>query len=135
MREDIPIRKKHIVLLVLSCVCLLISLSVAWDLLEYFLLPDAPFRDRERPSYPSDGGTGMGLFAVLLGEALRRFALFVLFAMLAELILYWCAGAVLSVMLVMNKHDKPKWLWGVSLGLAVAFGLIAAGLVVVWILA
>ncbi len=122
-------KKCHIVLLILSCVFLLIALAGARDLLEGFLLPDAPFADA--PSPHPDDGTGMGWFGVFLGEAVRGFALFVL---LVGFVPYLCAGAVLSVILASRRRDKPAWLWGVSLALAIAFGLIAAGLIAVWIL-
>ena len=121
-------RKSHIVLLILSCVCLAVALAGAKDLLENFLLPDAPLGDA--PSAPSDGGAGAGL-AVLLGGALRGFALF---ALLAGFVPFLCAGEVLSVILCSRRRDKPAWLWGISLGLAIVFGLIAAGLIAVWIL-
>ena len=68
---------------------------------------------------------------VVLGVVLEGFALFVL---LVAVIPCWCMGTVLTVLLAMSKHDKPKWLWAVSLGLAVAFGLIAAGTLAAWIL-
>ncbi len=128
MKRDgvsIAVKKRHIVLLILSCVCLLITLSGARDLVESFLLSDAP-------APPSDDGTGMGWFGVFLGEALRGFALFVL---LAALIPCWGLGIVITVLMTMNKQDKPKWLWVASLGLAVVFGVIATGVIAVWILA
>lgn len=126
-QELLPVRaqRKHIVLFVVACVFLLISLSGAWDLVEVFLLPDAP-------SPPADEGMEMGLSVALLGVVLEGFALFVL---LVAVIPCWCMGTVLTVLLAMNKHDKPKWLWAASLGLAVAFGLIAVGLIAAWILA
>ncbi len=120
--RSVKAQKKQIALLILSCLLLLISLSGAWDLVEVLLLSDAP-------TPPSDEGTWVG---ALLGEAVWGFALFVL---LAALIPCWCMGTVLAVLLVMNKSDKPTWLWVASLGLAVAFGLIAAGLIAAWILA
>ena len=84
----------------------------------------------ETPTYPSDVGAA-GLFAILLGESLRGFALVVL---LLGFVPYLCGGLVLSIVLVSRRRDKPAWLWGVSLGLAVLFGLIAVGLVAVRIL-
>ena len=102
---------------------MLISLSGAWDLVEVFLLPEAS-------SPPADEGTGMGLSVALLGVVLEGFALFVL---LAAVIPCWGLGAVIAVLLAMNKQDKPKWLWVASLGLAVAFGLIAVGTLAAWI--
>ena len=61
-QELLPVRaqRKHIVLFVVACVFLLISLSGAWDLVEIFLLPDAP-------SPPADEGMEMGLSVALLG--------------------------------------------------------------------
>jgi hypothetical protein len=123
-----PVRKKHILLLILSCVCLVVALSGAKDLLEYFLLPDAPLGGELSP--PSDGGMGAGL-AALLGDGLRWFALFVL---LMGSLPFLCAGGVISVILASRRRDKPVWLWGVSLGLAIAFGLIAVGLILAGIL-
>ena len=110
-------------MLILACVCLLIALKGAKDLLEVFLLA-------ETPTYPSDVGAG-GLFAILLSKWVRGAALAVL---LIGFVPYLCGGLVLSIVLASNRRDKPAWLWGVSLGLAVLFGLIAVGLVAVWIL-
>ena len=47
---------------------------------------------------------------------------------------YLCGGLVLSIVLASRRRDKPAWLWGVSLGSAILFGLIAVGLIAVWIL-
>ncbi len=117
------VRKSHVIMLILSCVFLFVALKGAKDLLEVFLLP-------ESPSYPSDVGPG-GLFAILLGEWLRGAALAIL---LIGFVPCLCGGLVLSVILCSRRRDKPAWLWGVSLGLAILFGLIAAGLIAGWIL-
>ncbi len=122
-KPSVKVKKSHIVLLIFACVCLLIALKGAKDLSEVFLLA-------ETPTYPSDVGAA-GLFAILLGESLRGFALTVL---LLGFVPYLCGGLVLSIVLVSRRRDKPAWLWGVSLGLAVLFGLIAVGLVLAWIL-
>lgn len=122
-KPSVKVKKSHIVLLILACVCLLIALKGAKDLSEVFLLA-------ETPSYPSDAGEG-GLFAILLGESLRGFALVVL---LLGFVPYLCGGMVLSVILCSRRRDKPAWLWGVSLGSAILLGLIAVGLIAVWIL-
>ena len=123
VKPSVKVKKSHIVMLILACVCLLIALKGAKDLLEVFLLA-------ETPTYPSDVGAG-GLFAILLGEWVRGAALAVL---LIGFVPYLCGGLVLSVVLASRRRDKPAWLWGVSLGLAVLLGLIAVGLVAVWIL-
>ncbi len=120
---SVKVKKSHIVMLILACVCLLIALKGARDLLEVFLLA-------ETPTYPSDVGAG-GLFAILLGEWLKGFSLVVL---LLGCLPYLCGGLVLSIVLASSRRDKPVWLWGVSLGSAILFGLIAVGLVAVWIL-
>ena len=117
------VRKSHVIMLILSCVFLFIALKGAGDLLEVFLLP-------ESPSYPSDAGSG-GLFAILLGEWLQGAALAVL---LFGFVPYLCGGLALSIVLASRRRDKPAWLWGLSLGLVVLFGLIAAGLIAAWIL-
>ena len=123
VKPSVKVKKSHIVMLILACVCLLIALKGAKDLLEAFLLA-------ETPTYPSDVGAG-GLFAVLLGEWLEGFALAVL---LLGFVPYLCGGMVLSVILCSRRRDKPAWLWGVSLGSAILLGLIAVGLIAVWIL-
>ena len=123
VKPSVKVKKSHIVMLILACVCLLIALKGAKDLLEVFLLA-------ETPTYPSDVGAG-GLFAVLLGKWVRGAALAVL---LLGFVPYLCGGMVLSVILCSRRRDRPAWLWGVSLGLAFLFGLIAVGLVAVWIL-
>jgi hypothetical protein len=122
-KPSVKVKKSHIVLLILACVCLLIALKGARDLVEVFLMA-------ETPTYPSDAGPG-GLFAILLGESLRGAALAVL---LFGFVPYLCGGLALSIVLASRKRDKPAWLWGVSLGLAILFGLIAAGLIAAWIL-
>ena len=122
-KPSVKVKKSHIVLLILACVCLLIALKGAKDLLEVFLLA-------ETPTYPSDVGAA-GLFAILLGESLRGFALTIL---LLGFVPYLCGGLVLSIVLASRRRDKPAWLWGVSLGSAILFGLIAMGLIAVWIL-
>ena len=123
VKPSVKVKKSHIVMLILACVCLLIALKGAKDLPEVFLLA-------ETPTNPSDAGPG-GLFAVLLGEWLEGFALAVL---LLGFVPYLCGGMVLSVILCSRRRDKPAWLWGVSLGLAILLGLIAVGLIAVWIL-
>ena len=123
VKPSVKVKKSHIVMLILACVCLLIALKGAKDLLEVFLLA-------ETPTYPSDVGAG-GLFAVLLGKWVRGAALAVL---LLGFVPYLCGGMVLSVILCSRRRDRPAWLWGVSLGLAILLGLIAVGLVAVWIL-
>lgn len=120
---SVNVKKSHIIMLILTCVCLLIALKGAKDLLEVFLVA-------ETPTYPSDMGAG-GLFAILLGKWVRGAALAVL---LLGFLPYLCGGLVLSIVLASRRRDKPAWLWGVSLGLAIVFGLIAVGLVTVWIL-
>ena len=122
VKPSVKVKKSHIVMLILACVCLLIALKGAKDLLAFLLA--------ETPTYPSDVGPG-GLFAVLLGEWLEGFALAVL---LLGFVPYLCGGLVLSIVLASRRRDKPAWLWGVSLGLAILLGLIAVGLVAVWIL-
>ena len=123
VKPSVKVKKGHIVMLVLACVCLLIALKGAKDLLEVFLLA-------ETPTYPSDVGAG-GLFAILLGEWLQGAALAVL---LFGFVPYLCGGLALSIVLASRRRDKPAWLWGLSLGLVVLFGLIAAGLIAGWIL-
>ena len=123
VKPSVKVKKSHIVMLILACVCLLIALKGAKDLLEVFLLA-------ETPTYPSDAGPG-GLFAILLGEWLQGAALAVL---LFGFVPYLCGGLALSIVLASRRRDKPAWLWGASLGLAVLFGLIAAGLIAAWIL-
>jgi hypothetical protein len=115
---------RHIVLFVIACVLLVTALSAGWDLLDNFLLTDIP-------AEPPDDGTGMGLAPALLGEVLKGFALFVL---LAALIPVWCGGLVISVLLVMNRTDKPRWLWAASLVLTALYAVLLVGLLAVWLL-
>ncbi|MBO5511835.1 MAG: hypothetical protein J6B24_08895 [Clostridia bacterium] len=122
VKPSVKVKKSHIVMLILACVCLLIALKGAKDLLAFLLA--------ETPTYPSDVGPG-GLFAVLLGEWLKGFSLVVL---LLGCLPYLCGGLTLSVILCSRRRDKPAWLWGVSLGMAILLGLIAVGLIAVWIL-
>ena len=122
VNPSVKVKKSHIVMLILACVCLLIALKGAKDLLAFLLA--------ETPTYPSDVGPG-GLFAILLSKWVRGAALAVL---LIGFVPYLCGGLVLSIVLASRRRDKPAWLWGLSLGLAILLGLIAVGLVAVWIL-
>ena len=97
VKPFVKVKKSHIVMLILACVCLLIALKGAKDLPEVFLLA-------ETPTYPSDVGAG-GLFAVLLGERLEGFAPAVL---LLGFVPYLCGGMVLSVILCCRRRDRPS---------------------------
>ena len=125
--ENLPpvkAKRSHIVLLILSCVCLLIALTGAKDLMEYFLLPDAPLADGS--ALPDGEGTEMGLFVMLLDESLRGAALAVL---LVGFVPYLCAGLVMSVILATRRRVLPSWLWVASLVLTGLYLLILTVLV------
>ena len=117
-------KRSHIVLLILSCVFLCIAVSGAVDLVETFLLPDAPLADGS--ALPDGEGTEMGLFVMLLGESLWVAALAVL---LVGFVPYLCAGLVMSVILATRRRVLPSWLWVASLVLTGLYLLILTVLV------
>ena len=73
----------------------------------------------------------MAIGVLLLAGAAYGMAMLIA---LALFVINWLCGMVIMALLAMERRNKPKWLWGASLGLVILFGLIAAGLAAVRIL-
>ena len=114
--------KKHIVLFVIACVLLAVSAVLACFLMAVHLDPTQV----ETPE-----GDPLAIGALLLAGA--AFGIAVLIAV-ALFVINWLCGMAIMDLLAMERRNKPKWLWGASLGLVILFGLIAAGLAAVRIL-
>ena len=114
--------KKHIVLFVIACVLLVVSAVLAWFLMAAYLDP---------PQVETPEGDPLAMGALLLAGAAYGMAMLIAHALF---VINWLCGMVIMALLAMERRNKPKWLWGASLGLVILFGLIAAGLAAVRIL-
>ena len=114
--------KKHIVLFVIACVLLAVSAVLACFLMAVHLDP---------PQVETPVGDPLAIGALLLAGAAYGMAMLIA---LALFVINWLCGMVIMALLAMERRNKPKWLWGASLGLVILFGLIAAGLAAVRIL-
>ena len=114
--------KKHIVLFVIACVLLAVSAVLACFLIAAHLDP---------PQVETPEGDPLAIGALLLAGAAYGMAMLIAQALF---VINWLCGMVIMALLAMERRNKPKWLWGASLGLVILFGLIAAGLAAVRIL-
>ena len=114
--------KKHIVLFVIACVLLAVSAVLACFLIAVHLDP---------PQVETPEGNPLAIGALLLAGAAYGMAMLIAQALF---VINWLCGMVIMALLAMERRNKPKWLWGASLGLVILFGLIAAGLAAVRIL-
>ena len=114
--------KKHIALFVLACVLLAVSAVLACFLMAVHLDP---------PQVETPVGDPLAIGALLLAGAAYGMAMLIA---LALFVINWLCGMVIMALLAKERRNKPKWLWGASLGLVILFGLIAAGLAAVRIL-
>ena len=114
--------KKHIVLFVIACVLLVVSAVLACFLIAVHLDP---------PQVETPVGDPLAIGALLLAGAAYGMAMLIAQALF---VINWLCGMVIMALLAMERRNKPKWLWGASLGLVILFGLIAAGLAAVRIL-
>jgi lipoprotein signal peptidase len=115
-------KKKHIALFVIACVLLAVSAVLALFLFSAHLDP---------PQVETPEGDPLAIGALLLAGAAYGMAMLIA---LALFVINWLCGMVIMALLAMERRNKPKWLWGASLGLVILFGLIAAGLAAVRIL-
>ena len=118
----IKAEKKHIVLFVIACVLLVVSAVLACFLMAVHLDP---------PQVETPEGDPLAIGALLLAGVAYGMAMLIA---LALFVINWLCGMVIMALLAMERRNKPKWLWGASLGLVILFGLIAAGLAAVRIL-
>ena len=116
--------KKHIVLFVIACVLMAGMLSC--------LVEFAELRAYEPPEESVESQLPGG---EILAGVVTAAAFALAEAMMVGGFAVCCVGGgVISALLAMDRKNKPKWLWGASLGLVILFGLIAVGLIAVWIL-
>ena len=122
--SEVPVKakRKHIVLFVIACVLLVVSAVLACFLMAAYLDP---------PQVETPEGDPLAIGALLLAGAAYGMAMLIAQALF---VINWLCGMVIMALLAMERRNKPKWLWGASLGLVILFGLIAAGLAAVRIL-
>lgn len=122
--SEAPVKaeRKHIVLFVVACVLLVVSAVLACFLIAAHLDP---------PQVETPEGDPLAIGALLLAGAAYSMAMLIAQALF---VINWLCGMVIMALLAMERRNKPKWLWGASLGLVILFGLIAAGLAAVRIL-
>ena len=117
-------KKKHIVLFMIACVLMAGMLSC--------LVEFAELRAYEPPEESVESQLPGG---EILAGVVTAAAFVLAEAMMVGGFAVCCVGGgVISALLAMERENKPKWLWGASLGLVILFGLIAVGLIAVWIL-
>ncbi len=109
-RENMPpikARKKHIVLFVIACVLLAGTLLCLYGFADPAIL--------SKPSEPAEPQLPGGSF--LIGLLLVLAAYYVM----GGFAFCWCGGQVISVLLAMDRKNKPKWLWVASLVLVLVY--------------
>ena len=110
--------KKHIVLFVIACVLLVIATLCACFMLSTVLDP-LQLGDPEGDPLATGAVLLVGMaYVVVMG--IVRIVFFV----------SWPTGAVIMVLLAVNRGNKPKWLWVASLAGAL-FSLLPAVIVAV----
>ena len=119
----IKAKKKHIVLFVIACVLLVIATLCACFMLATVLDP-LQLGDPEGDPLATGAVLLVGM-AYIVAMGIVRIVFFV----------SWPTGAVIMVLLAVNRGNKPKWLWVASLAgalfsllpvVTVAVGLVMA---------
>ena len=119
----IKAKKKHIVLFVIACVLLVIATLCACFMLSTVLDP-LQLGDPEGDPLATGAVLLVGM-AYVVAMGIVRIVFFV----------SWLTGAVIMVLLAVNRGNKPKWLWAASLAgalfsllpvVTVAVGLVLA---------
>ena len=114
----IKAKKKHIVLFVITCVLLVIATLCACFMLSTVLDPLQLADPEGDPS--ATGAVLLVGMAYVVAMGIVRIVFFV----------SWPTGAVIMVLLAVNRGNKPKWLWVASLAGAL-FSLLPAVIVAV----
>ena len=109
----IKAKKKHIVLFVIACVLLVIATLCACFMLSTVLDP-LQLGDPEGDPLATGAVLLVGM-AYVVAMGIVRIVFFV----------SWPTGAVIMVLLAVNRGNKPKWLWAASLAGAL-FSLLPA---------
>ena len=118
---SVKAEKKHIVLFVIACVLLVVASLCACFMLSTVLDP-LQVGDPEGDPLATGAVLLVGM-AYVVAMGIVRIVFFV----------SWLTGAVIMVLLAVNRGNKPKWLWVASLA-GVLFSLlpvvtVAVGLV------
>lgn len=114
----IKAEKKHIALFVIACVLLVIATLCACFMLSTVLDP-LQLGDPEGDPLATGAVLLVGM-AYVVAMGIVRIVFFV----------SWLTGAVIMVLLAVNRGNKPKWLWVASLAGAL-FSLLPAVIVAV----
>ena len=114
----IKAKKKHIVLFVIACVLLVIATLCACFMLSTVLDP-LQLGDPEGDPLAT-GAVLLAGMAYVVAMGIVRIVFFV----------SWPTGAVIMVLLAVNRGNKPKWLWVASLAGAL-FSLLPVVIVAV----
>lgn len=114
----IKAKKKHIALFVIACVLLVIATLCACFMLSTVLDP-LQLGDPEGDPLATGAVLLVGM-AYVVAMGIVRIVFFV----------SWLTGAVIMVLLAVNRGNKPKWLWVASLAGAL-FSLLPAVIVAV----
>ena len=109
----IKAKKKHIVLFVIACVLLVVASLCACFMLSTVLDP-LQLGDPEGDPLATGAVLLVGM-AYVVAMGIVRIVFFV----------SWPTGAVIMVLLAVNRGNKPKWLWVASLAGAL-FSLLPA---------
>lgn len=120
---SVKAKKKHIVLFVIACVLLVVASLCACFMLSTVLNP-LQVGDPEGDPLATGAVLLVGM-AYVVAMGIVRIVFFV----------SWPTGAVIMVLLAVNRGNKPKWLWVASLAgalfsllpvVTVAVGLVMA---------
>ena len=114
--SEVPVKaeRKHIVMFVVACVLLVVSAVLACFLMAVHLDP---------PQVETPEGDPLAIGALLLAGVAYGMAMLIA---LALFVINWLCGMVIMALLVMERRNKPKWLWVASLTVALVSLLPAA---------
>lgn len=119
---SVKAEKKHIVLFVIACVLLVVASLCAYFMLSTVLNP-LQVGDPEGDPLATGAVLLVGM-AYVVAMGIVRIVFFV----------SWPTGAVIMVLLAVNRGNKPKWLWVASLAGAL-FSLLPVVTVGLWMAA
>ena len=125
--SEVPVKaeRKHIVLFVVACVLLAGTLSSLIGFAELRMQPAPPSGSVESQL---PGGEILAGALVAAAYALAEVMTVGGFAVC------WVGGGVISVLLAIDRKNKPRWLWVASLVLATAHVAALAVMMGVWFL-
>lgn len=116
-KPKIQAQKKHVILLIISCVILVASMIG----MIVFLSSD--------PEPPAAGDEqSLGYLFVALASILTKVFTIILVILLCGFA--WGVGLLLSAGLAFHKQDKPRWLWICSVILTSIFALLVLAVLI-----